>query len=103
MEKKYWYLIGVGLIIMLCVVPFIVNPDAEYGGADDAAGEMIEETGYTPWFESIFGDLPSETESMLFALQAAIGALIIGLVLGRVTKRTPSADKGEISQNNAVN
>ena len=103
MERKYWYLIGIGLIIMLCVVPFIVNPDAEYGGADDAAGDKIEDTGYKPWFESILGDLPSETESMLFALQAAIGALIIGFVLGRVTKKTPSVDKADKSQKNIDN
>ncbi|WP_400208717.1 energy-coupling factor ABC transporter substrate-binding protein [Candidatus Methanomassiliicoccus intestinalis] len=90
MERKYWYLLGLVAIIVICVVPFIVNPDAEFGGADDAAGELVEDTGYEPWFESIIGDLPSETESMLFALQAAIGALIIGFVLGRISKKSPT-------------
>ena len=58
-----------------------------FGGADDAAGSVIGDD-YVPWFTGIFGDyeLPGETESMLFALQAAIGAIIIGFFIGRYTK-----------------
>ena len=43
---------------------------------------------YVPLFTGIFGDyeLPGENDSMLFALQAAIGAIIIGYFIGRYTK-----------------
>ena len=56
---------------------------------------------YEPWYVGIFGDyeLPGETESLLFALQAAIGALIIGFFVGRYTKdRNTSAAKTEESE-----
>ena len=46
------------------------------------AGPAIEETGYQPWFNSIWEPPSGEIESLLFALQAAIGAIIIGYVLG---------------------
>ncbi|MCD1295405.1 energy-coupling factor ABC transporter substrate-binding protein [Methanocella sp. CWC-04] len=70
-------------LIILFTVPFIISPGAEFGGADDGAGEVIVEMspGYEPWFNS-FWEPPGETESMLFALQAAIGAIIIGYVIG---------------------
>ncbi len=53
-----------------------------FGGADGAAGEAVEETGYQPWFSSIWEPPSGEIESLLFALQAAIGAIIIGYVFG---------------------
>lgn len=53
-----------------------------FGGADDQAGKIIEESGYTPWFSSIWEPPSGEIESLLFALQAAIGALIIGYAFG---------------------
>ncbi|WP_248925935.1 energy-coupling factor ABC transporter substrate-binding protein [Paenibacillus hamazuiensis] len=69
-------------VILLAVLPLLfVNGD--FGGADDAAEQAIAELSpsYRPWFSSLF-ELPSETESMLFALQAAIGAGFIGYVIG---------------------
>ncbi|MCQ2085407.1 MAG: energy-coupling factor ABC transporter substrate-binding protein [archaeon] len=63
----------------------------ELGGADDGAEGVVEEydPDYEPWYSGIFGDyeLPGETESMLFALQAAIGAIIIGFFIGRYTRK----------------
>ena len=53
-----------------------------FGGADDQAGEAIEETGYEPWFSSIWEPPSGEIESLLFALLAAIGALIFGYAFG---------------------
>ncbi|HSO25818.1 MAG TPA: energy-coupling factor ABC transporter substrate-binding protein, partial [Methanobacteriaceae archaeon] len=50
--------------------------------ADGAAEKAIEETGYQPWFNSIWEPPSGEIESLLFALQAAIGAIVIGYVLG---------------------
>ena len=57
----------------------------EWGGSDDQAENVIEElTGgdYQPWFGSVWTPPSGEIESLLFALQAAFGAIIIGYFLG---------------------
>lgn len=66
----------------LFISPLIMNPHAEFGGADGAAGELIEETGYEPWFSPIWEPPSGEIESLLFVTQAAIGATVIGYFIG---------------------
>lgn len=59
--------------------------NAEYGGADDKPEGVIEEiTGgnYKPIAEPIWEPPSGEIESLLFGLQAAFGAGIIGYFLG---------------------
>ncbi len=59
--------------------------DAEYGGADDKPEGVIEEiTGgtYKPIAEPIWEPPSGEIESLLFGLQAAIGAGILGYFFG---------------------
>lgn len=80
------------LILLLCVIVLLVVPMVMYsglgedqgffGGADDAGSDAVSETGYTPWFNSIWEPPSGEIESLLFALQAAIGAIIIGYFFG---------------------
>jgi cobalt/nickel transport protein len=53
-----------------------------WGGADGEAAGLIEATGYEPWIEPFWEPPSGEIESLLFALQAAIGAVIIGYVFG---------------------
>ncbi len=81
MKSKY-YLVLVVIMIALFVAPLIISPSAEYGGADGAAEDAISETGYEPWFTPIWEPPSGEIESLLFALQAAIGAIIIGYFVG---------------------
>lgn len=76
------------ILLLLCVViavfPLLIINDSEFGGADGQAEEVISEINpdYEPWAESLI-ELPGgETESLLFALQAAIGAGVIGLGFG---------------------
>ena len=94
---KDWikYLGGFLLIILIFVFSVVLNPSAEFGGADDAGKGAIEELspGYQQWFAPLWKPKP-ETESMLFALQAAIGAIIIGYFIGyeRARKKFSSAD-----------
>ena len=59
------------------------------------AGELIEESDpdYEPWFQPIFEPASGEVESLLFALQAAIGSGIVCFVLGRVTAKKPEDQK----------
>ena len=57
----------------------------EWSGADSQAENVITKlTGgaYQPWFLSIYTPPSGEIESLLFALQAAIGSIIIGYFLG---------------------
>jgi cobalt/nickel transport protein len=77
-----WLLLAV--VVMLAVVPLFLNPGSEFGGADGAASEAIAEIdpSYQPWFEPIWSPPGGETESLLFALQAALGAGVIGYFFG---------------------
>ena len=56
---------------------------------------MVQELnpGYQPWFEPILEPASGEVESLLFALQAAVGAGIVGFVLGRITKKPGGKDE----------
>jgi cobalt/nickel transport protein len=38
--------------------------------------------GYEPWFKSLFEPPSGEVESLLFSSQAALGAGVIGYVIG---------------------
>jgi cobalt/nickel transport protein len=83
----------VAIVVLLFAAQFFygaaTNPDSEFGGADGAAGDFISEQvspGYeptVPWFQKYLFEPPGgETESLLFALQAAFGAIIIGYTIG---------------------
>jgi len=80
--------IAVLAIILLFVVQFIyvsTFTDAEYSGSDGQGSDMIAEiTGgeYEPWATPVWEPPSGEIESLLFALQASIGAIIIGYFIG---------------------
>lgn|SRR5665647_2776137 len=60
-----------------------LSPGEEaWGGTDDGATRIIESTGYTPWFSSIYTPPSGEIETLFFCLQAAAGALVIGYFFG---------------------
>ena len=90
---KLWQknLILVLLVVLIAAVPLWLLKDAEFGGADGKAEELITETNpdYEPWFSPIFEPASGEVESLLFALQAALGAGVVGFVLGRMTAKKP--------------
>jgi cobalt/nickel transport protein len=81
MNTKH-YIIIIAVVIAIFALPLIVFPAAEYGGSDAAAEEAISGQGYKPWFSPIWTPPSGEIETLLFALQAAIGALIIGYFVG---------------------
>ena len=71
------------LILLIGVVPLLLVK-SEFGGSDDKGEEVIKtiKPNYEPWAKNLI-ELPGdETESLLFALQAALGAGIVGYVLG---------------------
>ncbi|MGL6105620.1 energy-coupling factor ABC transporter substrate-binding protein [Romboutsia sp.] len=72
------------IAVLIIVAPLILNSSAEYGGADGKAQNVINEINpeYKPWFSSIYEPPSGEIESLIFSVQAALGAGIIGYYLG---------------------
>ena len=99
-------LLILGVIVLALLPLWIVErpaagPDGEvaiFGGADDQAKNLIGEINpeYQPWFESLIEPASGEIASMLFALQAAIGAGFIGYYIG--VGRTREKMRREIEQ-----
>lgn len=57
----------------------------EWGGADDQPEGVIQKMtdgNFKPWFHSVWVPPSPEIESLLFAVQASIGSIIIGYFLG---------------------
>lgn len=71
----------------IVAAPLAFKIPGEYGGTDGRAQVAIEATGYQPWFGSLWTPPSKEIESLLFALQAALGAGGLGYVLGRLHER----------------
>ena len=80
------------IVIVLAVLPLLTLKNAEFAGADGLAETAITEINpdYEPWFSSLYEPASGEIESLLFAVQAALGAGVAGFILGRIT-----AKKGE--------
>jgi len=72
------------LAIALAVAPFLIQSGAEFAGADNLAGKAIAQLrpDYVPWFQSLWEPPSREVESLLFSLQAALGAGFIGYYFG---------------------
>lgn len=97
-KKKHSRLLVLILLlsgILLAAVPFFLRKDAEFGGSDDAAGQMVSEvsgTEYEPWFtpvlEQLTGrELPGEVESLIFCIQTGIGTGILAFCFGYLVAR----------------
>jgi cobalt/nickel transport protein len=86
-------------VVLLTALPlwFAATPSAEpggtappaFGGADARAQQAIGTIapGYQPWFAPLFEPPSGEIASLLFALQAALGAGVIGFWLGTSVAR----------------
>ena len=77
------------IIVAIAVIPLLTNTDSEFGGADGAAEEVIAavDPDYVPWAEPILEPPGGETESLLFSLQAAIGAGVVCFGFGYLFAR----------------
>lgn len=101
MKKQNWLLIAAVVLLTalpLWLVPYLgigttVGPDAQpaaaFGGADAQAQQAIVQIApnYQPWFAPLLEPASGEIASLLFALQAALGAGVIGYWLGSVMTR----------------
>ena len=89
---KYGLELVVTAVIILFAAVFLVQNaqiqaslgegEEAWGGADGNAAEIIESSGYEPWFDPIWEPPSGEIESLFFSLQAAIGAVVIGYFFG---------------------
>ena len=84
---KYENTILAILVIIIVVLPLAMysglgEDQGYFGGSDDQGSDGVVETGYEPWFHSFWEPPSGEIESLLFAVQAAIGAGIIGYFFG---------------------
>jgi cobalt/nickel transport protein len=79
MKKQNGVLILI-LAIVLSFLPLLLKAGSDFEGADGLAEEAILEIAddYEPWAEPWFEPPSGEIESLLFGLQAAIGAGFIG-------------------------
>jgi cobalt/nickel transport protein len=104
MSKRMQNFLLIAAVIALTVFPLVSidaapGPDGElveiFTGADGQAEDVIQQIApdYTPWFSSIIVPPSVEIESLLFALQAALGAGIIGYYLGYCRGRVKTADE----------
>ena len=97
--KKYQNLLMLAAVVLLVILPLMIveKPESEPGqkeveifkGADDQAKDLVGniQPDYKPWFEPLLQPPSDEIASLLFALQAALGAGFLGYWLGSsVTK-----------------
>ncbi len=92
--KRHQNLILLITVVLLAVFPLWLirqpvpsangQPVEMFAGADGQAQKLIGEIDphYRPWFEPLLEPASGEISSLLFALQAALGAGFIGYYLG---------------------
>lgn len=73
------------LATALVAAPLVLPISGAFTGTDDVASQAIAASrpGFTRWIEPLWTPPSKEIESALFALQAALGAGILGYVIGR--------------------
>ena len=81
-KAPIWLLLA--LVVLLAALPLYLHPNSEFGGADGAAEEAITEIqpDAKPWFSPIWTPPGGEVQSLLFTLQGALGAGVIGFYFG---------------------
>lgn len=98
--KRYQNLLLMIAVVVLVAFPLWMvqkpapGPDGQeveiFLGADDQAKDVIGKIapGYEPWFKPLMEPPSGEIGSLLFALQAALGAGFIGYWYGSAATRT---------------
>jgi cobalt/nickel transport protein len=105
MSMRLQNLLLLAAVVALVVFPLVSidphapGPDGEaveiFAGADGQAEGVIQAIApdYEPWFSSILEPPSGEIESLLFALQASLGAGVIGYYLGICRGRSRPSDR----------
>lgn len=103
MASRYLTISIVALLVLLVAVPLSLpaprSGEERFGGTDDKAQTAIAQMNpqYKPWFQALWSPPSAEVESLLFSLQAAGGAALVGYALGFARGRSlPSPrDRGD--------
>ena len=84
MARKNLILLAAAMILALIPLFMTFEKEEIFGGADAEAQTAITEIrpDYQPWFSAIWEPPSQEIESLLFMLQAALGAGLLGYYLG---------------------
>lgn len=96
----------IAAVILLGVIPVLMHWNSKdenlFTGADNKAGKTIEEIApdYKAWAKPVF-EPAGELSSMLFALQAAIGAGLLGYAIGYYRGRHNALNSAKESAKNA--
>jgi len=85
--KKHRDIILLILVVIIAVTPMVMYSDLGedhdyFTGTDDVASDIVEQSGYEPNPITLWEPPSAEIESLLFAVQAAIGGIILGYFLG---------------------
>lgn len=97
MKRVNWLLL-LAVVVLIALPLWLVQkpapgPDGKaaelFGGSDGQGQQAISELApaYQPWFAPLMTPPGKEIESLLFALQAALGAGVIGYWLGAAVTR----------------
>lgn len=70
--------------VAVIAAPLVMLRGARFGGADEQARAVIEKTRpqYRPWMEPLWRPPGPEMETLIFSLQAAAGAGVVGYAIG---------------------
>jgi cobalt/nickel transport protein len=93
LARSSWMLAAVVLIVAAPLV--LPGLGGEFKGSDDQGTDAITAArpDYKPWFKPLWEPPSAEIESLLFALQAALGAGFLGYVIGRRSAGKNVADR----------
>lgn len=91
MRRRNLMLLAGVLLLTAWPLFWVAQPDdaaaqaEHFGGADAQAQQAIAQLAphYQPWFSPVLEPASNEIASLLFALQAALGAGVIGFWLGQ--------------------
>ncbi|MBK5959976.1 cobalt ABC transporter substrate-binding protein CbiN [Rhodoplanes elegans] len=92
-KRSSWLLVALAAAIVAAPL-LLPGIEGEFKGTDDQAVSAIVEArpGYEPWFKPLWTPPNGEIQSLLFALQAALGAGVLGYVIGRRHGRSSASD-----------
>jgi cobalt/nickel transport protein len=92
-KRSSWLLVGIAAAVIAAPL-LLPGIEGEFKGTDDQAASTITEArpGFEPWFKPVWTPPSGEIQSLLFALQAALGAGVLGYVIGRRSRSSATDD-----------
>jgi cobalt/nickel transport protein len=97
MKRKFAFLEGIGILMITAAAFSVIVFGGSLGqfiGTDDQAISAIKKlnVGYKPWFNNIWEPTSSKMESMMFGVQAAVGA---GFIIYYVRRKIKCSKKSQ--------